>query len=441
MSQQQLEGLIEQALNEAKKQGASSAEAALSSDTGLSVSVRMGDVETVEHTRDKGLGVTVYFGHKKGSSSTTDFSENSIRKAVSAACDIARYTEEDECAGLADAELMAKDIPDLQLFHPWGISTEQAISLALDCEQSARDFDERISNSEGATVNTNTGGRVYGNSHGFMGSYQSSRHSISCSVIAQGKESMQRDYWYSAARDAADMDGAKDIGQEAARRTLRRLDARQLSTQQLPVLFVPELAAGLWGNFIGAISGGALYRKSTFLLDSLGKQVFPEFVQLRESPHILKGLGSAAFDGEGVATAGRAIVSGGRIEGYVLSSYSARKLGMQTTANAGGVHNLVVESGADDFAALVKKMDRGVVITEMMGQGVNRVTGDYSRGAAGFWVESGEIQYPVEEFTVAGNLEQMFRQIVAVGNDVDHRRNIQTGSLLLESMTIAGGSD
>lgn len=438
VNQQELEGLIAQALDEAKQRGASAAEAGLSSDAGLSVSVRMGEVETIEHTRDKGLGVTVYFGQKKGSSSTTDFSHQAIRETVQAACDIARYTEEDDCAGLADADLMATTIPDLQLYHPWELSAESAIKMAMECEQSALDLDARINNSEGASISTNTGCRVYGNSHGFVGGYQSSRHSISCSVIGQGEQGMQRDYWYSAARDASDMDSAQSVGAEAARRTLRRLDAKSIATQNLPILFVPELAAGIWGSFIGAISGGALYRKASFLLDSLGQQVLPEFVQLQERPHILKGLGSVAFDQEGVATRERTIVADGVVEGYVLSSYSARKLGMQTTANAGGVHNLVVSSGDKDFSALLKEMDRGVVVTEMLGQGVNRVTGDYSRGAAGFWVESGEIQYPIEEFTVAGNLREMFRNLVAVGNDVDARRNIQTGSLLIEGMTIAG---
>lgn len=435
-----LKSLVEEILVEAKTQGASSAEAGISIDKGLSVTARLGDVETIEHHRDQGLGVTVYFGQRKGSSSTTDLGLPAIRESVKAACWIARYSTDDACNGLPDRELLAKNIPDLDLFHPWQPTTDKAIELAIDCEDIARNYDEAINNSEGASITTHQGMRALANSHGFVEAYPSSRHSISCCVLGQRDDSMQRDYWYSAARDHSGLETPEAIGKKAAERTLRRLGARSLTPRQCPVLFAPEVATSLVGHFIGAISGGNLYRKSTFLLDSIDQQVFPPFIHIHEQPHLKKALGSAPYDGEGVATTARDIVKDGRVESYVLSCYSARKLKMQTTGNAGGVHNLTIDPGELDQAEMMLSMNSGLIVTEMMGQGVNLVTGDYSRGASGFWVENGEIQYPVEEITIAGNLRNVYQQIVAVGNDVDLRSNIRTGSILVEQMTIAGNS-
>ncbi len=434
----QLQELVHNILAEARAQGASAAEAGVSIETGLSVNVRLGEVETLEYNRDKGLGVTVYFGQRKGSANTSDFTPEAVRETVRAACGIAKYTAADEYSGLADAQLMAQDIPDLDLCHPWDINAEQAIELASECEGVARRLDARITNSEGASVSSHQGYRVYGNSHGFIGAYPSTRHSLSCAVMGGEGESMQRDYWFSVARNSAELDSATEVGRRAAERTLRRLNGRRLSTCQSPVIFSAEVATGLLSHFISAIRGGALYRKATFLLDHLGKPVFPDFVHIHEAPHIKKGLGSAPFDNEGVATQARDIVQGGILQGYVLDSYSARKLNMSTTGNAGGVHNLTLESGALGFDELVKKMDRGLVVTELLGMGVNTVTGDYSRGAAGFWVEGGTVQYPVEEITIAGNLKDMFRRFVAVGSDVDTRGNLRSGSILIENMTVAG---
>ena len=437
-SQGDLRDTVAAILDEAKCQGASAAEAGVNAESGLSVTVRLGEVETVEHNRDKGLGVTVYFGQRKGSASTSDFSREAIRETVAAACAVAKYTAEDPSAGLAEAALMAKDIPDLDLHHPWDLSAERAIGLAQDCEAAARETDSRITNSEGATVSSHAGYRVYGNSHGFLGAYPSSRHSVSCAVIADDGHGMQRDYWYTVARDRDDLEAARSVGRRAGERTVRRLNGRRLATQQAPVLFVAEVAGGLFGSFIRAIRGESLYRKSSFLLDQLGEAVFPSFIHIHEQPHLPKALGSAPFDGEGVATRARDLISEGVLQGYVLDSYSARKLGMETTGNAGGVHNLTIDPGPLDFTGLLKEMDKGLLVTEMMGMGVNIVTGDYSRGAAGFWVENGEIQYPVEEITIAGNLRDMFKGIAAVGSDVDTRGNTRTGSVLIERMTIAG---
>lgn len=433
-----LKTIVQSLLDEATQQGATAAEAGLSQENGLSVTARLGEVESIEHHCDQGLGVTVYFGQRKGSASTTDLSPESIKETVSAACSIARFTSEDAYAGLPEKELLATDFPDLELNHPWPIRADEAIALAIECENAARSYHADISNSEGASVNTHQGIRVLGNTLGFLQGYESTRHSLSCSVLAQRGDSMQRDYWYTVARNANNLEPAVQVGRKAAERTLRRLQGRSLSTRQCPVLYAPEVASGLLGSFIGAISGGNLYRKSSYLLDALDTQVFPEFIHIHEQPYLKGALGSAAYDGEGVATQTRDIVSDGILRGYVLGTYSARKLGMRSTGNAGGVHNLSIEPGEHDEQGLLKLMHTGLLVTELMGQGVNMVTGDYSRGAAGFWVENGEIQYPVEEITIAGNLKNLFKSIVAVGNDVDYRGNIRTGSILIERMSIAG---
>ena len=433
-----IKNIVQDLLDEAKKQGASAAEAGLSQETGLSVSVRLGDVETIEHHCSQGLGVTVYFGQRKGSASTTDLSPASIKETVSAACSIARYTSEDEFSGLPDKELLATEFPDLDLNHPWHLGTENAIELALECEEAARNFHADITNSEGASINTHQGNYVMGNSLGFLHGYPTTRHSLSCSVLAQRGDSMQRDYWYSVARNAINLESPKEIGKKAAERVLRRLEGRSLSTRQCPVLYSAEIASGLLASFIGAISGGNLYRKSSFLLNALDTQVFPEFIRIYEQPHLKGALGSAAYDGEGIATKSRDIVSDGILRSYVLSTYSARKLGLQSTGNAGGIRNLSITTSDLDLKAMLKQLGTGLLVTELMGQGVNILTGDYSRGAAGFWVENGEIQYPVEEITIAGNLKDMLKNIVAVGNDIDYRGNVRTGSILVERMSIAG---
>jgi PmbA protein len=432
------ERVLADLLAEAKAQGASSAEADVSIVKGLSVGVRLGEVETVEFNQDRGLGVTVYFGKRRASASTSDFSAKAVKETVEAACGIAKYTAEDPCSGLADPERMAYGYPDLDLCHGWDLSAEQAIDLAKNCEAAARDFDKRITNSEGASVSTHESLRVYGNSHGFIGSYPATRHSISCSVIAQQGESMQRDYWYSSARLPAELTAVEAIGKRAAERAVRRLNGRRLATTKAPVIFSAETASGLLSHFLAAIRGESLYRRSSFLLDCIEKQVFPAFVNIGEQPHLPRALGSAPFDAEGVITRSHALVSEGVVRSYVLDSYSARKLGMQSTGNAGGVHNLTIEPGAKDLAHLIRDLPRGLLVTELMGQGVNKVTGDYSRGAAGFWIEHGEIQFPVEEITIAGNLKDMFSGIREVGRDVELQRNIRTGSILIEQMTIAG---
>ena len=436
--QAQLEQMVNDLLNEARQQGASAAEAAVSSDSGLAINVRKGEVETIEHTRDQGLGITVYFGQRKGTASTSDFKPEAIRDTVRAACNIARFTNDDPCSGLADADRMATDIPDLDLYHPWDITPETAIELGKRCESAALELDPRISNTEGASVNSHSGLHVYGNSHGFIGGYPSSRHSLSCSVIGQQNGSMQRDYWYTVSRDAKDLESEFDVGRKAGERTLARLGARKLSTRQAPVIFRADIAGSLLRSLISAISGSSLYRKASFLLDHLGEPIFPAHIQIQEQPRIPGGLGSASFDSEGVATYDKSIIQDGVLQTYLLGSYSARKLGLQSTANAGGVHNLSITQGEQDLDGLLREMGTGLLVTEMMGHGVNMVTGDYSRGAAGFWVEQGEIQFPVEEITIAGNLKQMFSQLLAVGNDEERRSSIRTGSLLIEQMTIAG---
>jgi PmbA protein len=402
--------------------------------------VRLGEVETIEYQRDRGLGVTVYFGHRKGSASTADLAPGSVRESVEKACSIARFTAEDPCAGLADAELMAKDIPDLDLCHPWDVDAEKAIEIARECEAVARAVDNRINNSEGASVSSHRGTRMYGNSHGFLAGVESTSHSLSCVVLASDGEQMQRDYWYTSARDAADLESLEEVGRKAGERTVRRLGARKLATVRAPVMFPAELARGLVGHFTAAVRGSSQYRGTSFLLHGDGQQVFPEWLNLVERPRLKKGMASAAFDSEGVATRDRTLVEKGVLRGYLLGSYSARKLGLQTTGNAGGLHNLIVTpSETMSREEMIRRMERGLLVTELMGQGVNGVTGDYSRGAAGFWVEGGEIQYPVQEITIAGNLKDMYLGIVAVGDDVDRRGSIHSGSLLLGQMTVAGG--
>ena len=434
----ELESLAALALSEAKKQGATAAEVGVSVDTGLSVTARLGEVETLEYQRDRGMGITVYRGTRKGSASTADLGAQAIRDAVAKAVSIAGFTAEDPCAGLPDAEDIARDIADLDLFHPWDISPEAARDLAIACEAVALEADKRITNSEGATLSSHRGVRVFANTLGFLGGYASTIHNLSCVVLAQDGEDMQRDYWYSSTRDWRELESGQSIGARAAERALRRLNARKIPTCTAPVLFVPEMARGLIGHLVGAIRGGSQYRRSSFLLDAAGQQLFPEWLNIVERPHIAKALASAPFDAEGVTTRDRELIRNGVLTGYVLSTYSARKLGLKTTGNAGGVHNLLVTPGSQDFNSLLKSMDRGLMVTELMGQGINSVTGDYSRGAAGFWIEKGEIQYPVHEITIAGNLKEMFKNFVAVGADVDRRGGIHIGSVLLEAMTIAG---
>ena len=438
LTQADLQALAEEAIREAQQLGASQAEAGASVDAGLSLTVRLGEVETLEHQRDRGLGITVYFGTRKGSASTADFSLAAIRESVRAACSIARYTAEDPFAGLADAALMAKQIPDLDLDHPWDPDPEVVIDMARRCEDAARAYDKRIENSEGGSVTTHRGTRIYANSHGFAGGFPSTSYSITCSVVGKAGESMQRDYWYSVARDVKDMESPEAVGRKAAERTVARLGARRLSTRKAPVLYVPELARGLVGHYLAAMRGGAQYRRASFLLDAEGSQVFPDFVQMSERPLIKGALASAAFDGEGVATTDKEIVDKGRAATYLLDSYSARKLKRQTNGHAGGVRNLIVKPGELGFEGLLKKMDTGFVVTELLGQGVNGVTGDYSRGASGFWVERGEMVHPVEEITIAGNLKDIFKGVAAIGNDVDMRGGIRCGSILIQEMTIAG---
>jgi PmbA protein len=430
--------LVQRLLDEAHKQGATAAEADIGIGTGFSVTVRWGEIEKIEHERDKGLGITVYMGKRKGSASTSDFSDKSLQETIKAACDIARYASEDAAAGLVETELMAKTIPDLDLHHPWPITPEQAIELAIKCEDIARNFDQRINNSDSAVVSSYSGTHAYGNTNGFAGGWQWSSHTIDCTVIAEQAGSMQRDGWYSKTRDYNDLQTINAIGEEAARRTIQKLGARKLSTRNVPVIFEAPVASGLFSAFITAISGGSLYRRASFLLDKLGKPVFSKQIHIHEQPHLKKALGSTPFDNDGVATQARDIVKDGILQGYVLSGYSARKLGMQTTGNAGGVHNLIIEPGTGTLNDLIKQMNTGLLITDMIGFGVNQVTGDYSRGASGFWIENNEIQFPVEEITIAGNLKDMFQHIVAIGNDVDPRGNILTGSVLIENMMVAG---
>jgi len=432
-----LANLAEDVVRRCRAAGASDVEVGASIDTGLAVNVRLGEVETIEHNRDRSFGVTVYFGQRKGSASTADLAPDSIAKTIEQACAIAKYTEADPYAGLADPARLARAFPDLDLWHPWNLDAPAAIGLGLEIEDAGRAL-QGIANSEGASVQTGESLGVYATSQGFVGRERGTRHSLSCSLIAQDGNGMQRDYWYESVRAAGDFPDAASVGAKAAQRTLARRDARKLDTRQCPVLFAPEVARGLIGHFVSAISGGALYRKASFLLDQAGKQLFPDFVEIIEHPHLLRGQGSGNFDSEGVATSDSDLVRGGVLQRYVLGSYSARKLGLQSTANAGGIHNLVVKSNCGDFSAMLKKLGTGLLVSEVMGQGVSIVTGDYSRGAAGFWVENGQIAYPVEEITIAGNLREMFAGIAAIGADKDLRSHILTGSILVEKMTVAG---
>lgn len=436
----ELKSIVSESLQLARKLGATQAEADVSLQKGLTTTVRLGEVETVEYQRDRGMGITVYFGKRKGSASTADLSPQAVAETVEKACDIARYTAEDECSGLADPDELARDIPDLDLDHPWDLPPEQAVETARACEAAGRVVDSRITNSEGASVSSHRGVRVYGNSHGFLQGFPSTSHSVSCVLLAQTGEDMQRDYWYASARDARELESSESIGRKAGQRAVARLGARKIGTQKARVLYAPEVARGLIGHFLGAVRGSSQYRKSSFLLGASGQQIFPSFVQLRERPHILKALGSSPFDGEGVATRDRELVSDGVLQGYILGSYSARKLGLKTTGNAGGTHNVLVDSknGGMEIGALMRELGTGLLVTELMGQGVNGVTGDYSRGASGYWVENGVQAFPVHEITIAGNLKDMYNNIAAIGNDVDVRGGVRVGSILISEMTIAG---
>lgn len=441
-SQDQLRQLAQDVLRFAREKGGSDAAVEISEGGGLSISVRKGQIETIEQNKDKGMGVTVYIGKKRGNASTSDFSQQALKDTVDAAYNIARFTAEDDCAGLPEAELLEFDPKDLKLCYPWLISAEEAIEIAKRTEAAAFAVDKRVTNSEGASVHAQQSHFVSANSRGFIGGYPFSRHTISVAPIAGRGAKMQRDDWYSSQRNPRKLAKPEEIGRYAAERALAKLNARKLDTRKCPVLFEAPLAAGLLGAFVQAVSGGALYRKSSFLLDTLGQQIFPQHIQIIEDPHVIGAVGSSAFDDEGVKTQRRDVVKDGVLQGYFLSCYSARKLGMQTTGNAGGSHNLTITSNltkrSDNFAAMLKKMGTGLLVTDLMGQGVNYVTGDYSRGASGFWVENGLIQYPVEEITIAGNMREMFQQIVAIGADTLVRGTKETGSVLIENMTIAG---
>lgn len=437
-SDQKLRDIAAEILEYAKNRGASACEADVSEGYGQSVSVRLGEVETIEYNRDKGIGVTVYLGQQRGYASSSDFSRDALRAAVDAALSIARFTAPDPCAGLPEEKLLAREIGDLDLFHPWRLPVEEAIELARRCEDAAFAVSPMIRNSEGASVSTQQSHFVSANSLGFMGGFAGSRHYYSCSVIAGEGDGMQRDDWYVSKRDAADLCAPEDVGDYAARRALSRLKSRKIKTCDVPVLFEAPIAATLIGNYVHAVSGGALYRKSSFLEGSLGRQVFSKNVQISERPHLRKGMASSWFDDDGVATHDREAVQDGVVQGYFLGTYSARKLGMQTTGNAGGAHNLIVKPGKRDLAGLVKEMGRGLLVTELLGHGVNYVTGDYSRGAAGYWVDKGQVRYPVQEITIAGNLKDMFLDVADIGNDALARGSKQVGSILIGRMTVAG---
>ena len=439
LSRASMEDVARQCLDSARRNGASDCEVEVSSAVGQSVTVRRGEVETVEYNRDKGLGVTVYFGKRRGNASTSDLSREAVERTVEAACAIARHTAEDDATGLPDEDRLYRGAaPDLDLFHPWGLTVEEAIEIARRTEAAALAVDRRITNSEGATVSAYDSDFVLANTRGFCEGFANSKASVSCSVVAEDANGMQRDYWYTSHRDPARLEDAESVGRTTGERAVRRLGGRRVPTGEAPVLFEANVAGSLISHFVAAATGSSLYRHSSFLLDRLGTQVFAPHVEILEDPHRPAEMASAYYDAEGVATAPRAVVSGGVLNGWFLSSYSARKLGLETTGNAGGNHNLIVTPGELDLQGLVRKMGRGLLLTELMGQGVNPVTGDYSRGAAGFWVEGGEIRFPVEEVTIAGNLVDMFKGIVAVGRDVLPRGSKHTGSILLERMTIAG---
>ncbi|NIF22582.1 metalloprotease PmbA [Candidatus Pantoea multigeneris] len=432
-----LEQAVAQAL-ELAKANTDGAEVAVSKTTGIGVSTRYGEVENVEFNSDGALGITVYHQNRKGSASSTDLSPEAIKRTVQAAIDIARYTSADPFAGPADPELLAFEAPDLDLYHPWEIDADRAIELAAQAEQASLQADKRITNTEGGSFNSHVGIKVFGNSHGMLQSYCSSRHSLSSCVIAEVNGDMERDYAYTIGRSMDDLKSPEWVGAEAAQRTLSRLSPRKLSTRKAPVIFAPEVATGLFGHLVGAISGSSVYRKSTFLLDSLGKQILPEWLTIEEKPHLLKGLASTPFDSEGVRTQNRLIVDRGVLQTWLMTGYSARKLGLISTGHAGGIHNWRIAGQGHSFNDLLKQLGTGLVVTELMGQAVSATTGDYSRGAAGFWVENGEIQYPVSEITIAGNLKEMWSNIVTVGDDIETRSNIQCGSVLLPEMKIAG---
>lgn len=433
-----LKNLSQDILKKAKALGASQVEVGLSIDTGFEVTVRLGAVETISYQRDRGVGITVYFGQRKGYASTSDTNPKSIQETIQAACDIARFTNEDAFAGLPEKTLLAFEYPDLDLSHPWDLTPQEASDLALSCETYGRESNPLVSNSEGVTISTFASKQVLANSHGFIGGYPTTHHSISCVLLAQKGEEMQRDYDYSSARDFKQLASIEEIASSAAKRCVQRLGARKIKTGKYPVIFEAPVAKGLLGTFISAISGGRLYRKASFLLDALHQQVFAKHITLTEVPHLLSAPGSAPYDSEGVKNTKHAIVTQGRLDSYILSSYSARKLSMQTTGNAGGVRNLHVTHSDKNLAQLLKAMDTGLLVTSLMGQGVNIVTGDYSRGISGFWVENGEIQFPINEMTIASNLKDMYQNIIAVGNDLDTRGNIVTGSIWIGEMMVAG---
>ncbi|MDN3379446.1 MULTISPECIES: metalloprotease PmbA [unclassified Pseudoalteromonas] len=434
----QVKDAVAEVLEHAKKLGATGVEAAMSSTSGLSVSTRMGEVETIEFNQDGGLGISVYVGNHKGSASTADLNPKTLRTVVEKAIDIAKFTSDDPHNGVADKELLEFAPLDLDLYHPWDVSPEQGIELCHSAEQAALNADERIVNSDGASFSSHQGLRVYGNSHGLIAGYPRTRHSISTMVIGKDGEQMQRDSAYTVSREQSGLKDAAAVGLEAATETLAKLNSQKLGTMKVPVIFRADIANSLFGHLVSAIGGGALYRKSSFLMDSLGTQVFSDIVNISERPHLLKGLASTPFDSEGVKTIDREIIQGGELQTYLLASYAARKMNMTPTGHAGGIHNWLVEQTHQDLAQLLKTMGTGLLVTELMGQGVNTVTGDYSRGAAGFWVENGEIQYPVSEITIAGKLQDMFKAIVGLGGDIERRGGIQTGSVLIEEMQVAG---
>ncbi len=435
----ELQPWVQRVLDGARKLGASAAEASVGVSRGLSTSVRMGEVESVQFQRDRELSISVLFGQRTGSASTGDLSDAGLQRAVEAACAIARASGEDPCVGLADAALMATNFPDLDLCHPWDLSAEAAIELAKECEAAAFAADPRVTQSEGASVDTRHAISLYANTHGFFGAREATDNSLSCVAIAGSGEAMQNGHWYSSGRASSDLESASSVGRRAGERAAARLGAQGLSTRTTPVLFPAEVARGLFGHYLGAISGGALYRRASFLLDRLGEQIFPERINAWQRPFLPRAAGSSAFDSEGVATVERAMIEKGVLKSYVLGSYSARKLGTATTGNAGGVYNLLVDATFDgDLAALTREMGEGLIVTDLMGQGVNTVTGDYSRGASGFWVENGVIAYPVQNLTIAGNLGEMFRSISAVANDIDRRGGVRCGSVLIDHMTVAG---